>query len=139
MDSFTRAQRSSCMSAIKSRGNKNTELRLVAILRSNQIKGWRRHETLPGKPDFIFRRERVAIFVDGCFWHGCRWHCRMPKSRTVFWRPKLARNKARDREVNQLLKADGWRIIRIWEHALHDPKRVVARIQAALASPRKKS
>ena len=136
---FTKSQRSSCMSAIKNRGNKNTELKLVAILRSNHINGWRRHEPLPGKPDFIFRHARVAVFVDGCFWHGCRWHCRMPKSRTVFWRPKLAGNKARDRKVNQLLKAGGWLVIRIWEHALRDSDRVVARIQAALASQIQKS
>jgi len=80
-DVFTKKKRSEVMAAIRSTGNRATELRLAAIFREHGITGWSRHQPLPGKPDFIFRRERLAIFVDGCFWHGCRWHCRMPKSR----------------------------------------------------------
>jgi len=124
------------MAAIRSHGNKDTELKLVAILRAAHITGWRRHQSLPGHPDFAFRRSRLAVFVDGCFWHGCRWHCRMPKSRTDFWIPKIARNKKRDREVNMLLRERGWRIFRIWEHSLKDPGRVAATLHAALASIR---
>jgi DNA mismatch endonuclease, patch repair protein len=65
------------MAAVRSRGNKDTELKLIAILRGYHIKGWRRHQPLPGKPDFLFRRYRLAVFVDGCFWHGCRFHLHM--------------------------------------------------------------
>jgi DNA mismatch endonuclease Vsr len=83
-DVFNKTKRSRVMAAIKSTGNKDTELKLIAIFRANGIAGWRRNQKLPGKPDFVFRRERLAVFVDGCFWHGCRWHCRMPKSRIGF-------------------------------------------------------
>ena len=77
-DVFTKKKRSQVMAAIRSKGNKATELKLTSILRAAGITGWRRHQPIPGHPDFIFRRGRLAIFVDGCFWHGCRWHCRMP-------------------------------------------------------------
>jgi DNA mismatch endonuclease (patch repair protein) len=132
-DVFTRRKRSQVMSLIKGSGNKDTELKLLSIFRANRIWGWRRKYFLIGKPDFVFRRERVAVFVDGCFWHGCRWHCRMPKTRTDFWNPKIARNKARDRLVNRQLKANGWRVVRIWEHSLREPARVVSQIQTVLA------
>src|SRR5437660_2423289 len=95
-DVFTTEKRSKVMAAIRSRGNKATELKLATLLRINGIAGWRRHQNLPGHPDFVFIRERLAIFVDGCFWHGCSSHCRMPKSRLEYWRPKIERNIARD-------------------------------------------
>jgi DNA mismatch endonuclease, patch repair protein len=122
------------MSAIRSSGNKDTELRLVSLLRLHGIRGWRRGQKVPGKPDFVFRRERVAVFVDGCFWHGCRWHCRLPKSRQSFWIPKIVRNKSRDREVARLLRKGHWRMLRIWEHELRAPSRVAAKVKAMLAS-----
>jgi len=134
-DVFTRRKRSEVMAAIRSRGNRETELRLVALLRAAGITGWRRHQPLPGRPDFLFRRARVAVFVDGCFWHGCRWHCRMPSTRSAFWRAKLARNRGRDREVSHQLRAAGWRVVRFWEHSLKDPDRVVARLRDALEAP----
>jgi DNA mismatch endonuclease, patch repair protein len=135
-DVVTAAKRSQVMAAIRSGGNKATELKLITILRAHGITGWRRHSTLPGRPDFVFRRERLAVFVDGCFWHGCWQHCRMPKSRLKYWRPKIARNKARDRTVRRLLRHDGWSVFRIWEHALKNPNRVVAKLQVVLASCR---
>ena len=133
-DIFTRAKRSQVMATIRSHGNKNTELRLVSILRTHGVTGWRRGNRMPGKPDFVFRHERIALFVDGCFWHGCRWHCRMPKSRTNYWEPKIARNKQRDAKVKKLLRQNGWRVCRIWEHSLKKPSQVVLRLQAMLAS-----
>src|ERR1017187_6629158 len=136
-DVFTKAKRSQVMAAIHSTGNKATELKLASILRGAGITGWRRHQPLPGRPDFAFRRQRLAVFVDGCFWHGCRWHCRMPKSRGAYWKPKIHRNKARDKEVRGLLRARGWRTLRIWEHSLSTPSRVLAAIQAILAKTRK--
>jgi DNA mismatch endonuclease (patch repair protein) len=89
---------------------------------------------LLGRPDFIFRRARLAVFVDGCFWHGCRWHCRMPHSRTHYWGPKIAANAARDLATNRTLRSHGWRVLRIWEHSLKHPQRVCARLNAVLAS-----
>jgi len=124
------------MAVIRSRGNKNTELKLVMILRSARITGWQRHQPLPGRPDFVFRRERVAVFVDGCFWHGCPPHCRMPHTRTHYWGPKIATNTARNLVTNRALRAQGWRIVRIWEHSLRHRGRIRARLIAALASCR---
>ena len=104
------------MAAIRSRGNKATELKLAAMLRAAGITGWRRHQPLPGRPDFIFRPARLAVFVDGCFWHGCPKCYRRPASNRKYWDAKVARNKCRDRLVNQTLRRSGWRVLRIWEH-----------------------
>lgn len=70
------------------------------------------------KPDFVFRHLRVALFVDGCFWHGCPKHATQPKTNAAFWRDKIAANRARDRRVTRVLRALGWRVLRIWEHEL---------------------
>ncbi len=121
-DVFTKAKRSEVMAAIRSTGNKATELKLVQLFRQQGITGWRRHQPILGKPDFIFRAQRVALFVDGCFWHGCRWHCRMPKSNKKYWRAKIARNVARDHANMRLLRASDWKVIRIWGHSLGTPK-----------------
>jgi DNA mismatch endonuclease (patch repair protein) len=133
-DVFSKAKRSQVMAAIRSSGNQDTELKLVAVFKAHGITGWRRNQRVFGKPDFVFLKRKVAVLVDGCFWHGCRRHCRMPKSRRVFWTSKISRNRERDRKVNSLLRRQGWRVIRIWEHALRNPERVVARIQAVLAT-----
>ena len=131
-DVFSRSKRSEVMAAVRSRGNQATELRLITILRAAGLTGWRRQQPLPGRPDFIFRHARVAVFVDGCFWHGCQLHGRRPATRKAFWDRKLDRNAARDREVNRLLRRRGWRVVRIWEHALKAAPRVAARLRAAL-------
>lgn len=131
-DSLTSQKRSQVMAAIHSTGNRTTELQFAAILRANGLSGWRRQQPLPGKPDFVFRRERLAVFVDGCFWHGCRWHCRLPKSRQEYWEPKILRNRARDKAVRALLWQTGWSVHRVWEHALADPLSVVAKLRLAL-------
>lgn len=106
------------MAAIRGSGNKATELRLVALFRAHGITGWRRGSRLPGRPDFVFARARVAVFVDGCFWHGCPRHATWPKTNAAFWREKILTNRRRDRAVNRLLKKSGWRVLRIWQHAL---------------------
>src|SRR5687767_12926868 len=96
-DVFTEAERSALMSRIRGRGNKDTELRIITLFRAHQITGWRRGITLFGKPDFVFRRERVVVFVDGCFWHGCPRpkHSPLPQTRAEWWATKLGRNKDR--------------------------------------------
>jgi DNA mismatch endonuclease (patch repair protein) len=131
-DVFTKEKRSQVMGAIRARSNKDTELKLAAILRSARITGWRRHQRLPGRPDFAFARKRLALFVDGCFWHGCPKHGRQPGTNTSYWAEKLARNKARDRSVSRSLRQTGWTVIRIWEHHLSAPAAVSARIARAL-------
>jgi DNA mismatch endonuclease (patch repair protein) len=68
------------------------------------------------KADIVFPRQRVAVFVDGCFWHGCPDHGHLPRSNTHYWTPKLARNAARDKRTTAALERDGWRVVRLWEH-----------------------
>lgn len=131
-DVFTKAKRSQVMAAIRSRGNKATELKLLAILRGGHITGWRRHLALPGRPDFAFPRARLAIFVDGCFWHGCPQHGRRPTSNRAYWLPKLERNRKRDATVSHLLRSAGWRVLRIWAHALAEPQAVIETIRTEL-------
>ena len=135
-DTFSKKARSAVMGAVRSHGNRSTELLVIAIFRSHGITGWRRHQPLPGKPDFVFRRERLAVFVDGCFWHGCPKHLRMPASNVEYWNAKIARNMARDRRVNADLRRAGWRVVRLWEHALAEPKRVAARLLRLLGRRR---
>ncbi len=122
------------MSHIRSRGNRDTELRLIALMRKHGITGWRLNARVFGKPDFVFRCERVAVFVDGCFWHGCPRHATMPANKRAFWKAKLARNSARDREVTRTLRAAGWRVVRVWECAFTRKRsaRTAARIARAL-------
>jgi DNA mismatch endonuclease, patch repair protein len=135
-DVLSREHRSRVMTAIRSSGNRRTEMRLIDLFKERGIKGWRRRQPLAGKPDFVFRKEKIAVFVDGCFWHGCKRHCRMPKSQTAYWVPKIARNKLRDVEVSRLLRREGWLVQRIWEHSLKNPQGFLDRLEAILASRR---
>ncbi len=145
-DVFSKRKRSAVMSAIRSRGNAATELRLIAIFRAHGFTGWRRGASLQGKveggqlkpfrvkPDFVFRAQRLAVFVDGCFWHGCPLHATQPKNNAAFWRRKIAANRTRDRLVTRTLRAMGWRVLRIWEHELtrKNEARLLARLKRAL-------
>jgi DNA mismatch endonuclease, patch repair protein len=134
-DVFTKAKRSEVMSRIRGRGNKTTELALVALFRQQQIKGWRRHRRVFGNPDFIFPKLRLAVFVDGCFWHSCPKHGTQPAGNRAFWKKKFARNKTRDRIVNHTLRQRGWKILRIWQHELKrkNEARLLLRIFRALS------
>ena len=107
--------RTALMSRIRSKKNSSTELHLVCLLRRAKVKGWRRHAPLPGRPDFVWHRERVAVFLDGCFWHGhsCRNLTSLTNSER--WTKKIEGNKKRDRRVTRELKARGWTVIRVWE------------------------
>ena len=133
MDVFTKQKRSQVMSRIRSSGNKATELRLISILKKNRLSGWRRQQPVFGKPDFVFPRAKLAVFVDGCFWHGCPKCYREPKSKKAFWREKVFRNRKRDRRVNKSLRETGWRVVRIWECQLEKtPDKCIHRIVDAL-------
>jgi DNA mismatch endonuclease (patch repair protein) len=137
-DVFTKAKRSAVMARIRGSGNKDTELRMIALFRARGITGWRRNVRLFGKPDFVFRAAKLAVFVDGCFWHGCPRHATMPANNRAFWQVKLARNAARDREVTRALHKAGWRVLRVWECALTRTRsaRTAARIVRVLGNAR---
>jgi DNA mismatch endonuclease (patch repair protein) len=113
-------QRSFNMSRIRSRGNRSTEMAMIALFRQHGITGWLRHFPLIGRPDFVFKKQRVAVFVDGCFWHGCAKHYRQPKNNNQYWNRKLQMNKKRDQEITATLREKGWDVIRIWEHDIRN-------------------
>jgi len=115
VDCFTAEVRSKVMSAVKSGGNKSTEVGLIQIFKLNGLIGWRRHQNIKGHPDFIFRKNKVAVFADGCFWHGHDCRNTRPKSNAAYWKNKIARNQDRDRFVNNILRKNGWNVIRFWE------------------------
>ena len=164
-DVFTKAKRSQVMSRIRSRGNRDTEQALAARFRRHGITGWRRHLQLvvrsrrrqsahspppspPRKngadsrlrlrvrPDFVFPKLRLAVFVDGCFWHACPLHATKPRNNAAFWRKKLAGNRARDRKVNRALRDAGWRVLRLWEHELARRReaQLLVKLRKALAA-----
>ncbi|MCB1236857.1 MAG: DNA mismatch endonuclease Vsr [Verrucomicrobiae bacterium] len=135
-DNWTPEKRSEVMGRVRSRGNKSTEVAMARLLRQFGLAGWRRHLDLPGRPDFAYRREKIAIFVDGCFWHGCPKCYRRPKSNQKFWDRKVLQNQARDRRVNRLLRAKGWKVVRVWEHQLEARERVAKRLQRHLDEAR---
>lgn len=154
-DLLSKARRSELMAKVRSRGNCTTEVRLAQAFRQAGVSGWRRHRQVrlraapkkttaaPKKsskrssgcvcPDFVFTRTKVAVFVDGCFWHACPNHGRLPKSRREFWKKKLAANTARDRYVTQQLRSQGWSVVRLWEHTLRQNlRRCVGRVRESL-------
>lgn len=105
------------MATVKSKNSKIE--RIVANALKEMGLRYRLHsKVLPGKPDFYFTKFKTVLFVDSCFWHGCRYHGTKPQSNSKFWDKKIARNKARDREVSLLYKKMGWKVIRIWEHQI---------------------
>ncbi len=132
-DILTKPQRSALMAKVKGSGNASTELRLVAVFRALGISGWRRKAAVLGKPDFVFPKLRLAVFVDGCFWHGCPLHATQPKQNAEFWSRKIAANQARDRLVTRQLRARGWRVLRLREHELTRKyeRRLLARLRRA--------
>jgi DNA mismatch endonuclease (patch repair protein) len=132
-DIWTKAKRSDVMSHILGSGNKDTELKLMAVFRLHGVTGWRRRVPVFGKPDFVFPKLKLAVFVDGCFWHGCPIHATQPKTNAEFWQTKIARNQARDLLVTRTLRANGWRVMRIWEHELTRKyeRRLLARLRRA--------
>ena len=139
-DTCTVKERSELMARVRGRRNETTELRFVRLLRGHHVKGWRRHLPLLGRPDFTFRDERLVVFVDGCFWHGCPLHGRIPATNKDYWTKKILRNRTRDAKITRLLRADGWRVLRLWEHDLKPAlsNRSVRRVQRLLAQHKNK-
>ncbi len=131
-DRMSRESRSYTMSRIRAKGNASTELRVISIMRLYGIKGWSRHQNVIGKPDFLFRHEHLAVFVDGCFWHGCPKCFMPPQSNEDYWMKKIAGNRARDKHVTKELMDKGWKVIRLWEHSLKRPKWVANKLMSEL-------
>lgn len=135
-DNLTPEDRRKTMQAVKGKGTR-LERRLFSMMAGMGLRGWRKNvDDVFGKPDIAFVREQVAIFIDGCFWHGCP-YCRriIPKTNRQYWKQKISRNIARARTSNRQLRHSRWTVIRIWEHELTRPKgieKIRARIRQAL-------
>jgi DNA mismatch endonuclease (patch repair protein) len=118
------------MSAIRGKNNRTTELILRMALVRAGIRGWKTNvEELPGKPDFFFHKKNIAVFVDGCFWHGCPKCGHYPKTRGSFWKMKILRNKERDKKNRLKLRKEGIKVINIWEHSLKTIERLTIEIK----------
>ena len=124
-DIFTSEKRSAVMKSVKSRNTKTTELKMIEIFKELHIIGWRRTYPLIGKPDFVFPKKRIVIFVDGCFWHGHDCRNVTPSDNSEFWEAKRIYNKKHDEEVTQVLVQKNWTVIRIWECELKKKNREV--------------
>lgn len=110
--------RSKMMSAIKGRGNKSTERNFRLALVRAKISGWKLNLKIVGNPDICFYNEKVVVFLDGCFWHGCPKCGHIPKKNFLYWETKILRNKERDSEKALKLEEQGYKVIRFWEHEL---------------------
>ena len=135
-DIFSTEKRSNIMSKVRSKGNKSTELKLIKYFEENDIHGWRRGYKVKGHPDFVFLDKRIAIFVDGCFWHGHDCRNTRPADHMDYWREKRENNVRHDQEITQRFVARGWKVIRIWECELKNKNYAsqLARIKEALSS-----
>ena len=133
MDKVDKETRSIIMSKIRSKGNRSTELKMRMLLVRKGISGWQIHpRNTHGNPDFVFPELRLAIFVDGCFWHGCPRCGHLPKTNTKYWDTKLKRNIERDTRQRSLLSQIGWKVMRVWEHEFESPEKIAANIKAAI-------
>lgn len=135
---FGRLSRSELMSRVRGHGNKTTELRLASLMLDARMKGWRRHLSLPGKPDFSWPKLKIALFVDGCFWHGhdCGRNL-TPQTNIEEWRGKIKGNRRRDRQVDRELRRRNWSVVRIWECELRkNPRHCLRRIKRIMTIKR---
>jgi DNA mismatch endonuclease (patch repair protein) len=121
---------------VRSKGT-GLEARFANLLAVSGLPPFERHpRDVYGRPDLVFRSRRVAVFVDSCFWHGCQRHLRMPTRNVLYWQQKIRRNRARDRAVKRSLEAQGWKVLRLWEHQLErltSRRRVVLKLACSLA------
>ena len=132
-DVLTEEQRKLNMSRIRGK-NTSPEIRFRKLLYASGVRGYRLHPDLPGKPDIAFPRRKLAVFIDGCFWHKCPIHFKEPETRKEFWMKKIQSNVERDRRVNQELQDKGWRVVRVWEHEIRkEPAAAVQRLIALLS------
>jgi DNA mismatch endonuclease (patch repair protein) len=122
VDRLAKDRRSAVMSTVRRSGTR-LEAVFAAALTARGLTGFEEQPGgIAGKPDFAHREARLAIFIDSCFWHGCPLHLRRPSSNTDYWQQKIKRNRARDRRVTAELKANGWQVLRIWEHSVSNAR-----------------
>jgi DNA mismatch endonuclease (patch repair protein) len=114
-DVFDKATRSAVMSKVRSKNNQSTELKLLRLFRENGITGWMRFYPVKGHPDFVFLKKKIAVFVDGCFWHGHDCRNTHPKDNEKYWNEKRNRNISRDKKITALFENRSWIVVRIWE------------------------
>ncbi len=128
------AERSQAMRAVRGKGNKTTENRLRSALATVMIRGWKvRQPGIPGNPDFVFPKLKIAIFVDGCFWHGCPTCGHIPKTNSRYWAAKITSNRRRDKANSIRLRLEGFRVLRLWEHSLEqDASACIRKIRVLL-------
>ena len=124
-DVFSKEKRSQVMKAVKSKNTKTTEMKIIQIFKELGIKGWRRTYPLIGKPDFVFPRKHIIVFVDGCFWHGHDCRNVTPSANAEFWNAKRLYNKEHDFLITETLQQKSWTVIRIWECELKKKNREV--------------
>lgn len=131
------ATRSKTMAAVRSHSNKTTEQRFRLALVRAGVRGWQvRPGGLRGNPDFVFAAARLAVFVDGCFWHGCPECGHVPRTNRSFWAAKIKRNQERDRNTADQLEAEGFNVLRFWEHEMKDALEMcVAKVESAIRCP----
>lgn len=110
--------RSKMMKAVRGKNNKSTELIFRQALLQAKIFGWKIHENIAGNPDIYFPAYKIAIFLDGCFWHGCLECGHIPKTNNAYWKTKICRTIERDHQKSEVLKDQGYLVIRFWEHEL---------------------
>lgn len=122
-DVYSSEKRTEIMKTVKSRNAKSTELKLISIFKEKHIIGWRRTYPLIGKPDFVFPKKRIVVFVDGCFWHGHNCRNVTPSEHKEYWDAKREYNKRHDKMVTEILQKKNWTVIRIWECELKKKNR----------------
>lgn len=131
-DTVSKKKRSEIMSAVRS---KDTKME-IAFRKAIWRKGLRYSKNSSkyfGKPDIVLKKYKTAIFLDSCFWHGCKKHCRIPTARKKYWTEKIERNKQRDKAVNHYYKKIGWKVFRIWEHDIkRNPEKIIKSISDIL-------
>jgi DNA mismatch endonuclease (patch repair protein) len=133
MDTVDKATRSRTMAAVRSSNNRSTEWKVRSALIRSGLKGWIvRDSSILGQPDFTFPDRNLAIFVDGCFWHGCPECRKTPSSNTSYWAKKIQRNLDRDKEITAQLRRRGWSVMRIWEHELCSSNAIIRHIRTKL-------
>lgn len=126
-DNLSPVERRKTMRAVKG-SDTGIERRLFSTLAGMHLSGWRKNDpTTPGKPDVVFYTQHIAIFIDGCFWHGCpRCKRKLPQTNRDYWQQKINHNRQRARTINRRLRADGWTVFRLWEHETRDQHKMLA-------------
>jgi len=137
-DVLTPAQRKLNMSRVRAK-NTGPEAKIRKMLIANGIRGYRLHYNLPGKPDIVFTKKKIAIFIDGCFWHKCPVCFQEPETRKDFWMNKIQSNVDRDKKVDKQLKDEGWTVLRFWEHDVRKkPDAIIKKISKIIEKSRER-